>query len=95
MLRNVVDIALTTGDIIEDLPISLIDKEAYQKTAKARGWKDDDILTQNKFLAWYVAKRLGRLDITYEDFGGICEDIAVRTVDARSITGADPTQKDR
>ena len=98
MYRTLISVAMQ-DQIIEDLPITFQDKLAYERTSRARKWTEaDNPITTNGFLAWHAAKRLGRLDMTFEEFcaeDGPVEDVTARMVDASSITGEDPTRPDR
>ena len=62
--------------------ITLQDKLQYEKTAKARKWDaEEDGMTSNAFLTWHAAKRLGEVDLSFEDFIGTVIDATAQTLD--------------
>lgn len=78
------------------------DKIALEKTARARGWKEDQhAVTISAFLAWHAGKRTGSHDLDYPAFLTAIIDAGLDQEpreagevepDDASVDGLDPTQ---
>lgn len=78
MLKQTITIEYTDGTITDPTRITLADKLAWEKTARARGWTvETDTVTMNAFLAWAGQKRLGEYTHSFDEFLKQVTDISV------------------
>lgn len=88
MLKQTIAIEYNDGTITEPTRITLADKLAWEKTAKAHGWNvEDNAVTMNAFLAWSGQKRVGTYDHGFDQF---LEEVTDISVDAEEIN---PTKR--
>lgn len=76
----------------DDVRVIFADRLAYEKTAKARGWKiDQQPMTGSGFLAWAALHRTGQYAGSYDDFLAEVVDVQLDDEKAGELEVAGPT----
>ncbi|MDE9365479.1 hypothetical protein PZ938_07665 [Luteipulveratus sp. YIM 133132] len=88
---------LADGTTWEDVRVTLTDKIAYERTARANHWDyESQQQTAAAFLSWAAAKRTGVNVPGWEEFVATAVDSSVTERDTRTVqesdSGSDPTQ---
>ncbi|MGQ4576146.1 hypothetical protein ACUH93_07040 [Dermabacteraceae bacterium P7006] len=61
-------IEFNDGRMIGPVRIILADKIQWSRTARVNNWDTQDETLILAFAAWHAAKRVGLIDMTYEEF---------------------------
>lgn len=95
MRLTVVTIELATGDVHEDLRITIQDRLRLERTARVNKWgpittDSPHVTEQQVFLAWSAAERAGHTSATFEQF----RDAELRDLEFKAAEAelGDPTQ---
>lgn len=95
MKLTLVTVELASGEVIEDLRVTMQDRLKLEKTGRVQKWEvgkvdSTHMTTQQTFLAWASATRLGHYNGTFEQFRDT--DLAdLEFKEAEAVIG-DPTQ---
>lgn len=92
MRRSTVMVEMSDGSVYGPERVIFADKMQFERSARANNWKLTDEFRLQSFLSWAVLKRLGTLDLAYDQFMEQLVDIAF-TGDAED-DDEDPTAAD-
>jgi hypothetical protein len=95
MKLTLITVEFATGEVIEDMRVTMQDRLKLEKTGRVQKWEvgqadSTHLTTQQAFLAWAAATRLGHYEGTFEQFRD--SDLSDLEFKAAEAVIGDPTQ---